>query len=103
MVRCPLTAAEARAASADRRTNLAAQTPTSSQFLDEAVSFTGRSSCSDGEGIDRGESYREAIADALGGTTKGRLSGDDTMHAPGGQLFSMSLFEGQYSMPVVYR
>jgi hypothetical protein len=60
------------------------QPPTSSQFLRAAFSFTGRASCPDGEGIDRGDPYREAIAGAPRATTEDEPSEGDPMQSPGG-------------------
>jgi len=80
----------------------AAQAPSSSQFLKEVVFFAGWSSCPDGEGMDRGSLYREAIAGTARVATEGRRSEDNPMQPPSSQLLSMRPFEGQYSMPMLY-
>ena len=83
---------------------MAAQAPSSSQFLKEATFFfAGRSSRPDGEGIDRGGPYRKSIAGAPRAATGGKRSDGNPMQPPSGRLLSMRLFERQYSMPMVYR
>ena len=82
---------------------MAAQPPNSSQSLKEEASFTGRSSRPDGEGMDRGSPYRKAIAGSPRAATEGKRSEDNPMQPPSSRLLSMRPFDGQYSMPVVYR
>jgi hypothetical protein len=53
--------------------------------------------------MDRGGPYREAIAGAPRAATGGRRSEGDPMQPPSGRLLSMSLFDGEYSMPMLYR
>jgi hypothetical protein len=81
----------------------AAQTPNSSQFLREAVSFAGGSSRPNGEGMDRGGPYQKAIPGTPRGATGRKRSEGDPMQPPSGRLLSMRPFERQYSMPMLYR
>jgi len=82
---------------------MAAQAPSSSQFLREAASFAGRCSCPDGEGMDRGGPYQKAIPGTPMAATEVRRSESDPMQPPSGRLLSMRPFERQYSMPMLYR
>jgi len=82
---------------------MAAQAPNSSQFLREEVSFAGRCSCPDGEGMDRSGPYRKAIAGTPRAATGDKRSEGDPMQPPSGRLLSMRPFERQYSMPMLYR
>jgi hypothetical protein len=63
---------------------MAAQPDTSSQFLKGEFLFTGRSSCRDGDVMDRGGPYRKAIADAPMTTGESRRSEDDSLQPASG-------------------